>query len=77
MVTQGLVAVMLDDGEKYEVNLPSEAENLLSDDLDYICAQIDAKSKPMSAQQQKAFLAFANGHSGEHSNPAKQSPMNL
>lgn len=81
MVTQGVVAVMLDNGEdgepeKYEVHLPGEADQLLPEDLDYICAQIDAKSKPMSAEAQKAFLASANGHSGEHSNPVKLSLMN-
>lgn len=81
MVTQGVVAVMLtgEDGEleKYEVKLPQEAADLLPKDLEYICQQIDAKSKPLSLEEQKAFLASANGHSGEHSKPANLSPMSL
>ncbi len=64
MVTQGVVAVMLPpDGEKYECKLPDEAGNLLDADALYILEQIEAISKPMSAEEQKAFLARANAHS--------------
>lgn len=77
MVLQGVVAVMLEDGETYEVGLPEHAEDLLAEDLDYICAQIDAKSKPLSVEQQRAFLASANGRSETNSVQANLSPMNL
>jgi hypothetical protein len=64
MVMQGKVAVKLQpDGEIYEVTLPDQAEDLLTDDLTYIAAQITAISKPMSAKEQADFLASANGHS--------------
>lgn len=67
MVVQGTVAVLLNNGddepEKYEVSLPEQAEQLLPDDLDYICEQIDARSKPMSAEEQKRFLNGAGAHS--------------
>lgn len=75
MVTSGTVAVMLDDGEKHEVHLPEQAEDLLDDDLTYICAQIDAKGRPMNAEELKAFLASQNAHSETHSNLASLSPM--
>lgn len=77
MVVQGVVAVMLEDGETYEVALPAQAEELLTDDLDYICAQIDAKSRSLSVEQQQAFLASANGHSEASSDRASLSPMSL
>lgn len=81
MVISGVVAVMLDNGddepEKYEVSLPEDAADLLPEDLDYICAQIDAKSKSLSMEEQKRFLNSANGHSEEPSNPANLSPMSL
>lgn len=60
MVTQGTVAVMLDEGETYEVKLPGEAEDLLPEDIDYICAQIDAKGKPLNAEEQQRFLNSAS-----------------
>jgi len=67
MVTQGVVAVLLDNGddepERYEVHLPEQADQLLPDDLDYICVQIDARSKPMSVEEQKRFLNSAGVHS--------------
>ncbi len=64
MVTQGKVAVMLaPDGEKYEVDLPKDAGRLLDADALYILEQIEAVSKPMSMEEQKVFLARANGHS--------------
>lgn len=77
MVVQGVVAVMLEEGETYEVELPGEAENLFPDDLDYICKQIDAKSKPLSAEDQQRFLASANGHSETPLDPASPSLKSL
>lgn len=62
MVKQGTVAVMLRTGQKYEVSLPGEVGKLLSVDISYIADQIDAMSKPMSAEEQAAFLASQNGH---------------
>ncbi len=76
MVTQGVVAVMLEDGEKYEVQLPGGVEDLFQDDLDYICAQIDAKSRPLSAEEQKRFLNSAPERSEAHSNTVSLSLMN-
>lgn len=61
MVTEGRVAVLLRDGRKYEVSLPAEVESLLPTDLAYISEQIDALSRPMSAEEQTAFLASQNG----------------
>jgi hypothetical protein len=60
VLPNSVVAVMLRDGTTYEVNLPNDAENLFSDDLKYISAQIDAISKPMTAQEQIDFLKSAN-----------------
>jgi hypothetical protein len=62
MVAQGTVSVMLRGGQKYEVSLPGEVGKLLSIDLAYISAQIDALSQPMSAEEQASFLASQNGH---------------
>lgn len=76
MVTQGTVAVMLQGGQTYEVSLPGEVENLFPDDLSYICDQIDALSKPLSAQEQKDFLASANAPSETPSTPENLSPAN-
>lgn len=77
MITSGTVAVMDSDGEKYEVKLPDDAHLLYQEDLEYICAQIDAKSKPLSVEEQKRFLNSANGHSEAPSRPQNLSPMNL
>ena len=74
MVTQGTVAVMLQGGQTYEVSLPGEVENLFPDDLSYICEQIDALSKPLSAQEQKDFLAAASASSETPSTPENPSP---
>lgn len=63
MVIAGTVAVMLRGGAKYEVQLPGDVGKLLPVDLAYISEQIDAMSQPMSAEEQKAFLASQNGHS--------------
>jgi hypothetical protein len=64
MVTSGKVAVMLRNGSTYEVNLPQDAGKLLPSDVAYIVEQIDAAGKPMSAEEQQAFLASASGQSG-------------
>ena len=74
MVTQGTVAVMLQGGQTYEVSLPGEVENLFPDDLSYICEQIDALSRPLSAQEQKDFLASASAPSAMPSIPESPSP---
>src|SRR5689334_10415369 len=37
MITYGKVAVMDPDGEKHEVTLPGEADQLFDQDLNYIC----------------------------------------
>jgi hypothetical protein len=63
MVTSGKVAVMLRNGSTYEVNLPQDAGKLLPSDMAYILEQIDAAGKPMSAEEQAAFLASANAQS--------------
>jgi hypothetical protein len=76
MITQGTVAVLDDEGDPYEVSLPKDAHLLYQEDLEYICAQIDAKGKPMSAEAQKAFLASAKNHLEAHSHPANLSLMN-
>lgn len=75
MITYGKVAVMDPDGETHEVTLPDEADQLFDADLNYICAQIDAKSRPLSIEEQKAFLASANGHSEIISSLVSVSPM--
>jgi hypothetical protein len=64
MVTSGKVAVMLRNGSTYEVNLPQDAGKLLPSDVAYIVEQIDAAGKPMTAEEQAAFLASANAPSG-------------
>lgn len=74
MVTQGTVAVMLPGGQTYEVSLPGEVENLFPDDLGYICEQIDAMSKPLSAKEQKDFLASVSVPSETPSTPENPSP---
>lgn len=61
MVSAGTVAVMLRGGAKYEVSLPGDVGKLLPVDLAYISEQIDAISKPMSVEEQKAFLASQDG----------------
>ena len=77
MVVPGsIVAVMLEGGETYEVSLPDETENLFPDDLGFICEQIDAKSKPLSAKEQQDFLASANGRSETTSPPTNLSLLN-
>lgn len=64
MVVPGsVVATMLRDGTTYEVELPKDVENLFPSDLAYISAQIDAISKPMTAQEQIDFLLSANAQS--------------
>lgn len=60
MVQTGTVAVMLRGGQTYSVSLPAEANKLLPADRDYILAQIDDLSQPMSAEEQQAFLASAS-----------------
>lgn len=61
MVLPGsVVAVMLRDGTTHEVALPADAENLFPADLAYISDQIDAISKPMTAQEQIDFLQSVN-----------------
>lgn len=75
MITQGVVAVLLDDGEKHEVKLPDQVEDLLDADLTYICSQIDARGKPMNAEELQRFLASANGHSEAHSPQTSLSPV--
>lgn len=64
MVKSGTVAVMLRNGSTYEVQLPQDAGKLLPGDVAYILEQIDAAGKPMTAEEQQAFLASANGQSG-------------
>ena len=64
MVKSGTVAVMLRNGSTYEVQLPQDAGKLLPSDAAYIVEQIDAAGKPMSAEEQAAFLASANAQSG-------------
>lgn len=66
MVTQGTVAVMMRGGKKHEVSLPTQANKLSILDLNYIIEQIDALSQPMSAEEQAAFLASANGRVEGH-----------
>lgn len=64
MVVPGsLVSVMLRDGTTYDVALPLDAEKLFQTDLAYISAQIDAISKPMSAEEQIDFLKSMNAQS--------------
>jgi hypothetical protein len=63
MVTQGTVAIMLKGGNTYTVELPKEAGKLLPPDANYILAQIDALGRPMSAEEQEAFLASVEEHS--------------
>lgn len=63
MVKSGTVAVMLRNGSTYEVNLPQDAGKLLPGDVAYIVEQIDVAGKPMSAEEQAAFLASANAQS--------------
>ena len=63
MVQQGVVAVMLKGGIKYEVQLPKDASKLLATDLAYISSRIDLASQPMTAEEQAAFLASAQGQS--------------
>lgn len=63
MVKSGVVAVMLRNGSVYEVNLPQDAGKLLPSDVAYIVEQIDVAGKPMSAEEQAAFLASANAQS--------------
>ncbi len=77
MITYGKVAVMDPDGETHEVTLPAEAEHLFDDDLNYICAQIDAKSHPLSAEEQKRFLPAASVPSETSSKPVSLSPVSL
>lgn len=77
MVMAGTVAVMLRGGAKYEVNLPGEVGKLLPTDVAYISEQIDATSRPMSAEEQKAFLDSAKDHSGDNSARTNLSLMSL
>lgn len=64
MVVPGsIVAVMLRDGSTYEVALPTDADKLFAGDLSYISAQIDAISKPLTAQEQADFLKSASAPS--------------
>ena len=63
MVKSGTVAVMLRSGAIYEVNLPGDVAKLLPGDVAYINEQIDLAGQPMSAEEQAAFLASANGQS--------------
>ena len=65
MVQQGTVAVMLKGGARYEVHLPQDAGKLLAADLAWIASRIDLASQPMTAEEQAAFLASAQGPSGE------------
>jgi hypothetical protein len=76
MVSQGRVAVMDPDGETYDVILPGGADQLFDADLNYICAQIDAKSRPLNAEEQKRFLTSVNGHSETSSSQANLSLVN-
>lgn len=65
MVLPGsVVAVPRPGGRTKTVNLPQEASQLLVPDLDYIVSQIDAANKPMTAEEQAAFLASASAPSG-------------
>jgi hypothetical protein len=75
MISYGKVAVMDPDGEIHEVTLPEQADQLFDTDLNYICAQIDAKSRPLTLEEQKAFLASANGRLETSSNLESLSPM--
>lgn len=60
VLPNSVVSVMLRDGTTYDVALPLEAEKLFQSDLTYISAQIDAISRPMTAEEQIVFLASAN-----------------
>ncbi len=75
MITYGKVAVMDPDGETHEVTLPDQADQLFDTDLNYICAQIDAKSRPLSIEEQKRFLNSVNGRLETDSGLANLSPM--
>jgi hypothetical protein len=67
MVASGTVAVMLRNGSTYSVQLPKDAGKLLSGDLAYITSQIDALSKPMTAEEQINFLKSAKAPSETNS----------
>lgn len=56
MVMSGTVAVNRPNGRVKTVSLPQDAGKLLSQDLDYIVAQINKNNEPMSAQAQTDFL---------------------
>lgn len=71
MVSQGTVAIMLRGGVKHESSLPSQVNQLSIIDLNYIIAQIDALSQPMSAEEQQTFLASQNGHVETHLSQVK------
>ena len=71
MVHEGVVAVMLRGGRKHEVKLPADVHKLSPTDLQYLNEQIDLFSRPMSAEEQEAFLASANGRSEGHLSAVK------
>lgn len=60
MVVSGVVAVNRPNGRVKTVNLPQDAGKLLSQDLDYIVAQINKLNEPMDAQAQADFLPSAS-----------------
>lgn len=77
MVVQGIVAVKRANDRVKTVHLPQEAEKLLSQDLDYIVAQINKHNQPMTEDEQRDFLPGVNGHSGTSLELVKPSPQNF
>jgi len=63
MVVQGVVAVKRTSDRIKTVSLPAEADKLLKNDIDYICAEINRLNPDMEEDEQEDFLAGANGHS--------------
>ena len=63
MVVQGIVAVKRLSGRIKTVSLPAEAGQLLKNDIDYICAEINRLNPDMEEDEQEDFLPGANGHS--------------
>lgn len=64
MVVQGVVAVKRSNDRVKTVNLPQEANKLLSQDIEYITEQIGKYNQPMSTQEQQDFLTSASEPSG-------------